>query len=225
MKILSWPVKIIGIGFVAASMVIGVYTGLGIYRAGTSISQLLSENQYLKDAIANLTETGKIGGARILSSDVVDGQIITTVRFWEYDRQNSNKIIQSSEYRVPGTVVHFDALIIKFADPLLKEGSKSLYIWHRLYSDKMAPEDGFYINDPDQEPDRYRDFLAGLPVDHRRLFWQSIWQLAHEPDKLEGHGVEAVYGNVTYTQMQEEFLYIFQITPAGQIYVETHRIL
>ncbi len=224
-KIFSLPGKIIWAGVAVAAVAAGLYMSVGVYRAGTSVQELLTENRQLREAIQNLTDTGKIGGARVVSTEEIDGQLYTTLKFWEYDRNNEHKIIQRDEYRVKGKVVHFDALIVRFSDPLIQEGQKSMYLWRRIYSEEIAPEQGFYINDPQSEPHRYKDFLAQLPADHRKMFWDSIWELAHQPDKLKEYGIEAVYGDVTYSPMEEGYLYIFQITPAGQIYPEVHRIL
>jgi hypothetical protein len=219
------PGKLVS-GLIAAVVCVAlVFLGVGVFRAGTSIQQILTENKQLEKAIRNLTDTGKIGAARVISKQLKDGKLYTKLKFWAYDRNNEHRIINEKTYEIAGDVVHFDALVVKFSDPLVKEGQKCMYIWRRVYGDGTAPEDGFHINDPNTEPVRYEDFLDNLPVNQQKLFWDSIWQLAHEPEKLEKYGIKAVYGNATYSQFQEGFLYIFRITPTGQIYPEIHRIL
>jgi hypothetical protein len=213
-------------GLVAAVVCVAlIFLGIGVFRAGTSIQEILTENKQLEKAIRNLTDTGKIGAARVISQQLKDGKLYTKLKFWVYDRKNEHRIINEKTYEIAGDVVHFDALVVKFSDPLVKKGQKCMYIWRRVYGEGTAAEDGFHINDPNAAPARYQNFLDNLPVNQQKLFWASIWQLAHEPEKLEEYGIKAIYGNVTYSQFRKGFLYIFRITPTGQIYPEIHRIL
>ena len=114
-------------GLVAALVCAGlVFMGIGVFRAGTSIQQILTENKQLESAIQNLTDTGKIGGARVISQELKDGQLYTKLKFWEYDRKNEHKIIKEKTYEIAGDVVHFDALVVKFSNPLVMEGKKCI---------------------------------------------------------------------------------------------------
>ena len=86
--------------------------------------------------------------------------------------------------------------------------------------EKMPPAQGFSIEDFGAEPRRYADLLKELPVKTRGIFWSNIWDLANSPDKLSQYGITAIYGNVTYTQLKDNLIYIFRITPTGQVYPE-----
>jgi hypothetical protein len=96
-----------------------------------------------------------------------------------------------------------------------------LYLWRRVYSENTAPEKGLAIEEPGQEPQRYGDLLKLLPTKERNLFWTNIWELANDPDKLKEYDIEAIYGNVVYSKLKMGFIYIFKITPSGQLYPET----
>ena len=97
---------------------------------------------------------------------------------------------------------------------------KALYLWRRIYSDAMSPEQAFTIEEPGAEPERYKEMLTLLAKKERNLFWSNIWDLANDPDKLKNHGIEAIYGNVVYSRLQPGLIYVFKITPAGQLYPE-----
>jgi len=84
----------------------------------------------------------------------------------------------------------------------------------------MAPEDGFAIEQPGAEPKRYGNLLAVLPVKDRQLFWSSIWELANDQQKLQQYGIEAIYGNVVYSKLRKGLIYVFKISPTGQVYPE-----
>ena len=62
--------------------------------------------------------------------------------------------------------------------------------------------------------------LAALPIKERALFWSSIWELANNPEKLKEYGIDAIYGNVVYSRVQEGLIYVFKISPTGQVFPE-----
>jgi len=198
-----------------------VYLGQRLYDRTMTIQQLLAENEQLKQAITNLTQEDQIGYAKVIAQQQIDGQLYTTIKFVETARDDKLKRILEKQYTIPGDVVHFDALIVKFGDKMVMDGkSRALYLWRRIYGDKTPPEQGFTIEQPGAEPTRYADLLAALPIEHRELFWSSIWDLANDPEKLKEYDIEAIFGNVVYSRLQPGLIYVFNVTSAGQIYPE-----
>lgn len=214
----SLPTIIIGLVICVAFLLIAV----GIYRGGTAMNELLTENKTLKKALTNLTDESKIGYAKVIDQKKDKGKVIsTTLKFVETARDNELEKVLEQEYTIQGDIIHFDALIVKFPDKMVLDGKKrSLYIWRRIYGEKMSPEDGFAIEEPNTEPRRYAGLLKELPVKERDIFWSSIWELANSPDRLAQYGITAIYGTVTYTQLKAGLIYIFRITPTGQVYPE-----
>ncbi len=215
----SLPSKIAAILVCIALLLIAV----GIYRGGTAINELLTENKTLKKALTNLTDESKIGYAKVTGQqkDNKGNVISTTLKFVETARDNELQKVLERQYTIEGDIVHFDTLIVKFSDKMVMDGKKkSLYVWRRIYGEKMSPQAGFSIEEFGTEPRRYADILRELPVKERELFWSSIWELANSPDKLAQYGITAIYGTVTYTQLKEGLVYIFRITPTGQVYPE-----
>ncbi len=198
-----------------------VYAGRGWYYGASTVHRLLTENKRLKTAITNLTIEDQIGYAKVISQENRDGKLFTTVKFVETARDDKFKKVLEKDYIIEGNIIHFDALIVKFGDKMVMDGKKkALYLWRRIYSENTAPENGLIIEEAGKEPLRYNDLLELLPIKERNLFWTSIWELANEPDKLKEYDIEAVYGNVVYSKLKKGFVYIFKITPAGQLYPE-----
>ncbi len=198
-----------------------VYFGRGYYHRAMTIHQLLTENKQLKQAITNLTDEDQIGYAKVLGQEETDGRLFTRIKFVETARDDKLTRILEKEYAIPGDVIHFDALIVKFGDKMVMDGKgRALYLWRRIYGDKTPPEKGFDIEEPGAEPQRYADLLAALPIEHRELFWSSIWDLANDPDMLKEHDIDAIYGNVVYTKLEEGLIYVFKINPTGQVFIE-----
>lgn len=197
------------------------YLGRGFYYRAITIHELLTENKHLKEAITNLTYEDQIGYAKVIAQEPNGGKILTTLKFIETARDDKLKTVLEKEYTIEGDIVYFEALIVKFGDKMVMDGkTKALYLWRRVYSDKMAPERGFAIEKPGAEPQRYGDLLRLLPIKQKQLFWTNIWDLANDPDKLKEHDIEAIYGNAVYSRLRKGLIYVFKISPAGQVYPE-----
>jgi hypothetical protein len=214
-------ISLAGVVVMGAILVFVAYMGRGYYRGAMTIHQLLTENKQLKQAITNLTEEDQIGYAKVIGQQEKDGVLVTTIKFVETARDDKLTRILEKEYAIPGDVIHFDALIVKFGDKMVMDGKgRALYLWRRIYGDKTPPEKGFAIEEHGAEPRRYADLLAALPIEHRELFWSSIWNLANDPEMLKEHDIDAIYGNVVYSRLQEGLIYVFKISPAGQVFIE-----
>jgi hypothetical protein len=214
-------VKISTIVLLAAVLVVAGYFGRGYLLREMTIHQLLSENKQLKGAITNLTAEEQIGYAKVISQETKDGKNWTTLRFVETARDDKLKKIVEKDYTIEGDIVHFDALIVKFGDKMVMDGKeRAMYLWRRVYGEGMAPQEGFPIESPGSEPARYADLLARLPIKQRELFWSNIWDLANDVDKLKEYSITAIYGNVVYSRLKPGLIYIFKISPTGQLYPE-----
>jgi hypothetical protein len=208
-------------GFGAILVAAAAFIGPGIYRGAMTLHDLLTENKQLREAISNLTDEDQIGYAKVISRRNEDGRLLITIRFVETARDDKTKVILQKEYTVEGDVVHFDAVIVKFDDKLVADGkSRALYLWRRVYGEKMAPGEGFLIEEPGAEPKRYSGLLQTLPIPHQQLFWSSIWELANDPEKLHEYGIRAIYGSAVYQPLKEGLIYVFKISPTGQFYPE-----
>ena len=198
-----------------------IYLSRGLYYGTKTIYELLAENKQLKQAITNLTQEEQIGYAKVIEQQIKDGKVFTTVRFVETARDDKLKKILEKDYTIEGDVIHFDALIVKFGDKMVMDGrARALYLWRRVYGEKMTPENGFAIEDPGKEPQRYNDLLQALPVREKNVFWSGIWSLANDPEKLKEYDIRAIYGNVVYSRLTKGLIYVFKISSVGQVYPE-----
>jgi len=198
-----------------------IYLARGLYYGTKTIYELLAENKQLKQAITNLTQEEQIGYAKVIEQQIKDGKVFTTVRFVETARDDKLKKILEKDYTIEGDVIHFDALIVKFGDKMVMDGrARALYLWRRVYGEKMTPENGFAIEDPGKEPQRYNDLLRALPVREKEVFWSGIWSLANDPEKLKEYDIRAIYGNVVYSRLSKGLIYVFKISSVGQVYPE-----
>ncbi|MHC4566055.1 MAG: hypothetical protein ACYTE3_09885 [Planctomycetota bacterium] len=207
---------------IVAAALFGVgYLGREPYKAVATIHELLVENRNLKQAITNLTEEDQIGYAKVIAQEYRDGELFTTIKFVETARGNKLQTILENEYTIAGDIIHFDALIVKFGSKMVLDGrTRALYIWRRVYGEKMTPAEGFPIEKPGVEPRRYEDLLEALPIEERCTFWSNIWDLANDNEKLAAYDIDAIYGNAVYSKLRKGLIYVFKINSTGQVYPE-----
>lgn len=205
-----------------AVVVTAAVLGVAFYFSSSSIHSLLTENHQLNKAIRNLTEEQQIGFATLESQSVnAHDEVESLVRFVQTAPGKPQEIISEELFVVTGKVVHFDALIVKFSDDFVKDGKgRALYLWRRIYGDEQSPATGTLIQSPDQAPERYRAISQSLRLKDQPIFWNAIWELANDPQQLSRYGVTAVFGNAIYTKMEPNRVYLFKISPTGQIYPE-----
>ncbi len=195
---------------------------LASYEGARTIRELLLENKILKEALARLTQEDQIGYAKVIKQERRNGKLFTTLKFVETARDDKTRKILEREYAIEGDVIHFDALIVKFANHLVLDGQeRSLYLWRRVYGETMPPAAGYPIEEHGKEPRRYEDLLAKLKLQDRETFWANIWDLANDPEKLRALGVQAIHGEAVYTQLKPGLIYVFKISNSGQLFPET----
>jgi len=196
--------------------------GSVFYFSTSSIHSLLTENHKLNKAIKNLTAEEQIGYATLQSRTRNEqGELISTVRFVQTAAGKPKEIVSEQVFQISGSVIHFDALIVKFDTEYVQDGkARSLYLWRRIHGENNAPSESELIEIPGTAPERYYEITKVLRLKDRDIFWEAIWDLANDPDQLSSYGVTAVFGNAIYSRMEANKVYLFKISPSGQIYPE-----
>lgn len=208
---------LVGIGTLA---VLGIFAYAGLYASRT-IYELLGENKELREAITNLTHEDQIGYAKVISQEEREGRLFTKLLFVETARGDMTQRILEKEFEIEGDVVHFDAIIVKFGQEVVMDGEeKSLYLWRRVYGEKMNPEAGFPIEEEGTPPARYEDLSSKLSLEDRQMFWDEIWALSDDPERLREADVRAIYGNVVYKRLKPGLIYVFKIDASGGVFPE-----
>ena len=212
----------IGLLIALAVLLTAGIVGISLYHSSASIHELLTENHRLKQAVRNLAWEEQIGYACLQSQSYNEfGELQSVIRFVQTAAEDPQTIVSEQLLTVRGEVVHFDALIVKFGNAYVQDGSeRALYLWRRIYGEHTSPADGAAIEIPGTAPERYYSITESLQLKHRDVFWEAIWALANDRSRLKEHGVTAVFGNAIYTRMQAGKVYLFKISSTGQIYPE-----
>ncbi len=211
-------------GVKIGSVIIVLAAGVFLWRhvaVNRTIEDLLSENEDLKTAITNLSEENQIGYAKVLSQETREGKLYTKLLFVEADPADFTNHILKKEYEIEGDVVHFDTLIVTFSGELVKDGKeRAMYLWRRIYGEKMTPEGGYPIETEGQPSPRYQQLCEKLSVEDGGLFWNEIWRLSNNPKRLEKLGIKAIFGNAVYRQLKPGLIYVFKVSSTGTLYPE-----
>jgi hypothetical protein len=213
----------IGTLMALAALVTAGILGMSFYHSTASIHELLTENHQLNKAVRNLTHEEQIGYATLQSqSHNALGELESVVRFVQTAADNPKAVVSEQLFTVRGDIIHFDALIVKFTNEYVKDGSeRALYLWRRIYGETTTPADGDAIEIPGTAPERYYTITESLHLKNRDIFWEAIWDLANDTNRLNDYGVQAVFGNAIYTRMVPGKVTLFKISATGQIYPET----
>jgi len=186
-----------------------------------TLEKLLTENRQLRQAITNLSEETQIGYAKVLEQERRKGVLFTRLLFVDTQPNDPLKPAMKKEFMVEGDVVHFDTLIVTFGQQMVMDGTeRAIYLWRRIYGEKTPPEQGQAIQEPGTHPRRYEQLSERLSMQDRDLFWNGIWDLANDRNRLNALGVSAVYGNVVYNKLQPGLIYVFKIGNTGKLYLE-----
>ena len=166
---------ILGIVAVVFILVVGViaWKGLNTVR---SVVAIVEENKNLKQSITRLTKESQIGYAKVTKQEKVDGKLMTTLLFVQTDPNDGKTRILEKSYTIEGDVVNFDALVIKFDNKLVMDGTqRSIYIWRRIYGEKMSPSSGYPIEESGLIPKRYESIFKDVSKKDGDVFWKAIW--------------------------------------------------
>ena len=214
--------RLIGTLVMLAALITAGILGMSFYHATASIHELLTENHQLNKAVRNLTDEEQIGYA-ILESQTRNelGQLESVVRFVQTAANAPKTLVSEQRFTVGGDIIHFDALIVKFTNEYVKDGTeRALHLWRRIYGETTTPTNGEAIEIAGTAPERYYTITESLHLRDRDIFWNAIWKLANDPTHLSQYGIHAVFGNAIYTRMQPGKVYLFKISATGQIYPE-----
>jgi hypothetical protein len=217
-KLVKWIGIALTVGLLAGAGAMG-YLGLNVAR---SIFDLLGENRRLHAALTRLTAQRQVGYAKVLDQTTRDGALTTRLLFVVTDPEDQTRRVLERQYEIEGDVVHFDALIVKFSPDLVMDGkARAMHLWHRVYGEKMTPEEAYAIETPGAPGSCYGDLLDELDPTDRAMFWEGIWDLANDPRKLASAGVDAVYGSGVYSRLRPGLIYIFNVDANGTFYPQT----
>ena len=121
----------------------------------------------------------------------------TDILFIELDDDGGELARQT--FTIPGDVLFIDAWSVKFAHEDVAMGhplfGRALILLRRIYSERMAPIDGFPIDTPGGVPPGY---AVGEVGRFERQLWAQFWEIAGDAELAASLGVRVAQGEAIY---------------------------
>ncbi|MCP4592849.1 MAG: hypothetical protein GY842_19105 [bacterium] len=166
--------------------------------------RLARERKQLAEIIERLDVERRVAEVEVLEQHAeADGRVRQTViRLTEIDRHGHP--LEPHTFGVPGSVPHFDALVIKFENAHVAHGDqlrgRSLALFRRVYGETQAPEDGYWLGRRGAIPDVYR--TSRNPSDFELSLWRDFWTYALDRAKARQAGIRVAQGEAVYAPMR-----------------------
>lgn len=143
---------------------------------------------------------------RVAVLDVIDqkvdeatGEIRTQIEFRELT-DDGREIDKPRQFIVPGDEIYVDCLLVKFLDQYVEEADidkgATLYLFERIFSDKLAPEKGYALDEANDRPKAYA--TGGKMTAFEKQIWKDFWTLANDPQKASEFGIRAAHGQANH---------------------------
>jgi hypothetical protein len=216
-------IRILMLSIVLVSLVLLGYWRITSDEKSKAIAELRDLNQKMEQVLAQrermierLSRSRRMAHLQVTGQDAAaDGSIDTTsIDFIELDEAGSEIARQS--ITVPGDVLFVDAWTVKFDPKLVAEGDplrgRSLVLLRRVYSDRMAAQDGVMLDVPGAIPPGYAASEAGQ---FERQVWESFWELARDPDAAAKLGINVAQGEAVYKPVRRGETYELIVDAIG----------
>lgn len=190
------------------ALLIGGAVALALWRLGSDRQQqrLMRELEALNGQLEarnqmldRLNRSRRIAHVRILDQEMHDtgGIAQTNVLFLELDDDGAELARQT--FTLPGEVLYIDAWTVKFDRDTVAEGhplyGRTLILLRRIFSDQLAPRDGYAIDTPGAVPPGYAVSDAGR---FQQQIWAHFWEIATDAELAKSMRVRVAQGEAVY---------------------------
>jgi hypothetical protein len=166
--------------------------------------------------IERLNRSRRLAHLRVLDqrSDPAGGILETDLLFIELD--DDGRELSRQQFTLPGDVVFVDAWSIKFHHADVADGhplrGQTLLLLRRIYSDRMAPVDGYPIDVPGTVPPGY---AVGVVASFETRLWEHFWDIASDPTLAKAMGVRVAQGEAVYKPLRAGRVYELIVDATG----------
>lgn len=191
---------------VGCALVLAGYQKIVTDRRDQAVAELEALNERLSGEleeraamIGRLGRERRVARVKILDQQMHgDGLVAgTQLLFVELDEQGGELARQS--FDIPGNVLFVDAWTVKFKRDDVAVGhplhGRTLVLLRRIYSDRMAPIDGYTIDTPGAVPPGYA--TSDLSRFEQKI-WEHFWSIAVDPELASSMGVRVAQGEAIY---------------------------
>lgn len=190
---------------VLGGLLVAGYWRIFTDRQQRAIGELQALNEQMEQRLAmrqamidRLSRTRRLAHVQVLEQRPgPDGVPETDILFIELDDEGGE--LDRQTFTIPGDVLFIDAWSVKFAPGDVATGhplfGRALVLLRRIYSDRMAPIEGFPIDTPGAVPPGY---AVGDVGRFEQRLWEQFWQIAGDAKLAASMGVRVAQGEAVY---------------------------
>jgi hypothetical protein len=199
-------------------ILVALLAEIGIY-----IFTITNQNRILQQVVERLTADTRVAEAVVsnVRTDPISGRTYTTVLFREFDTRNA--ALEQKTFTFSNNIIHFQALVIRFNDNLIKKGDKlkgkSAYIFMKAFSLTDNGAEVFDINKINEVPSGY--YISHKISLFERQLWKKFWSYALDSDNAQRHGIKNAQIEAPGTKFYPGILYILKIEHDGGLRIDT----
>ena len=166
--------------------------------------------------IKRLSRSRRIAHIQILQQPRDDSGKITETSLRLIELEEDGTEIARQSFTIPGDMLFVDTWTVKFDHEFVAEGhplyGRTLLLLRRIYSEQMAPMDGYPIDTPGAIPPAYAASEVGL---FEQRVWDHFWELAMDSELADSMKVRVAQGEVVYKPVREGQLYELVLDDSG----------
>ena len=172
-------------------------------RLRDRLEQLEQERRVLTEVVDRLSREERVAEVIVVGQERdPDNHIASTrIQFIELDRDGHPLVPR--EFCLPGRVVYFDGLVIKFDEKYVAAGDplrgKSIMLFRRVFSELISPRDGPLIDGDGEIPDVFR--VNANPSEFEKKLWRQFWSYVSDPQLAKQDGIRVAQGEAVYAPM------------------------
>jgi hypothetical protein len=203
---MSSLLRILGLSAVIAAAILIVFWRISVDQQQRTIDELAALNAQMEQTLAarqamidRLSRTRRIAHVEILGQDADESGLVTQTRLELIELDERGRELGRQRLSVPGDVIFIDGWTVKFDHERIAQGDplrgRTLVLLRRVYSDRLAPEDGVAIDTPGAIPPGY---AAGPAAEFEKKVWASFWAIATNAELAAAMGVRVAQGEAVY---------------------------
>lgn len=188
-----------------------------------SLVEAVRRQQVLENMIDRLTRSRRLAQIVVTEQKTGPAGLPTETSLLMVELGPDEQPVGRHCFTIPGHVAFFDGLVVKFDHDAVATAhpmrGQTIVLLRRVYSEMLAPADGFPIDVAGEVPAGYSG--PERPIDFEKKLWERFWDLCNDPALAAEYGVRVAQGEAVYKPMKPGVLYELTVQADGGLNLET----
>ncbi len=183
----------------------------------------IREERILREMIERLSASSRVAEVVVTDRryDRATERILTSVRFREFDVTGAP--LETREMQFASDLIHFQTLVIRFDDNLIKHGDrlrgKSVYLFLKAFTIDGPEPKAVVLTSMEDIPRGYK--VPGARSDFEERLWESFWAYALRPEERVKEGIKNAQLEAPGMKFLPGYRYTLHIEHNGGLRIDT----